>query len=314
MGGQQGQDPVGPTIAGTTPWCGHCQRLQPTWNDLGDKYNSMEDAKVYVAKVDCTADSDVCSAQGINGDKIAYTLYPHKSIQYSRLHSIAFKVRINCVLKNQVGSRDEGEERRLKCPCGGLVMAEIWGDTLGMYPVAQSPSPPSPPSTVRIEVRFPKPTGRSGPDVPTLFLDSVNLLRNNLRLEQFFKPGQEAVKYQGPRDFQTLENWMLQTLNEEPVHPRLTLDHLGSGPGPSPDSPVQASGGASSHPPDLCPLPPAASWLRLSPPAVPTPEPEVEPPRAPELKQGLYELSASNFEPHVAQGKGDVLVPASDNH
>lgn len=34
-----------------------------------------------------------------------------------------------------------------------------------------------------------------------------------------------------------------------------------------------------------------------------TPEPAVEPPRTPELKQGLYELSAGNFELHVAQGR-----------
>lgn len=67
-GGQVPSDPA-LTMLVTSPSyrCGHCQRLQPTWNDLGDKYNSMEDAKVYVAKVDCTASSDVCSAQGVRG-------------------------------------------------------------------------------------------------------------------------------------------------------------------------------------------------------------------------------------------------------
>jgi len=45
------------------PWCGHCKKLAPTWEELATKSKSSFN----VAKVDCTVEKDVCSKFGVRG-------------------------------------------------------------------------------------------------------------------------------------------------------------------------------------------------------------------------------------------------------
>jgi thioredoxin domain-containing protein 5 len=48
------------------PWCGHCQRLGPTWEQLAEMLNE-DDSNIKIAKVDCTADSSLCSEHDVTG-------------------------------------------------------------------------------------------------------------------------------------------------------------------------------------------------------------------------------------------------------
>ena len=43
------------------PWCGHCKRLAPVWDEFAEQTN------VLVGKVDCTVHKDLCQKHGVQG-------------------------------------------------------------------------------------------------------------------------------------------------------------------------------------------------------------------------------------------------------
>ena len=49
------------------PWCGHCKRLAPVWEELAAKMNKDVELEVTIAKVDCTEATALCSAQDVTG-------------------------------------------------------------------------------------------------------------------------------------------------------------------------------------------------------------------------------------------------------
>lgn len=67
------------------PWCGHCKRLSPTWDELGKMYNvDKQRQDVTIAKIDCTEQTPLCSEQGVTG-------YPTLKFFSSKDNSVKYK-------------------------------------------------------------------------------------------------------------------------------------------------------------------------------------------------------------------------------
>ena len=48
------------------PWCGHCKRLKPAFDQLGSEYEGHD--SVVIAEADCTAEGkSLCQQKGVRG-------------------------------------------------------------------------------------------------------------------------------------------------------------------------------------------------------------------------------------------------------
>jgi len=105
------------------PWCGHCKRLAPTWEEFG---NSAEGYKV--AKVDCTQHQAVCQKFGVRGYPTLKMLVDGEPTDYKGARTIeAFQAFIQKHAGDKVGSGSAGaaeakEEAAPAAAAGGEVI------------------------------------------------------------------------------------------------------------------------------------------------------------------------------------------------
>lgn len=84
------------------PWCGHCKRMAPTWDDLAVKYAGTA---VKVAKVDCTKAQSLCSNESVDGYPTIFLYVDGKRVEeYEGDRSLDNLVRF---VNQHVQKRDE---------------------------------------------------------------------------------------------------------------------------------------------------------------------------------------------------------------
>ena len=66
------------------PWCGHCKRLAPVWEELAEKHNHH----FKIGKVDCTENRALCSRFDISGYPSLLMFAEGEKIKYSGPRSL----------------------------------------------------------------------------------------------------------------------------------------------------------------------------------------------------------------------------------
>ncbi|XP_056632365.1 thioredoxin domain-containing protein 5 homolog [Diorhabda carinulata] len=116
------------------PWCGHCQKFAPKWEQLAEMLNEDETNNIKIAKVDCTTDNEVCSEQDITGYPTLkfYKVGDSEGVRFKGTRDLPSITNfINEQLRE--GDESDAEESTIKEPqaVGGLI--ELTEDTFNKH-------------------------------------------------------------------------------------------------------------------------------------------------------------------------------------
>lgn len=72
------------------PWCGHCQKLAPTWDELANSLRN--DDAVGISKIDCTQHRSVCGQFDIKGYPTLLWIEDGKKVCFLLLFNIFYRM------------------------------------------------------------------------------------------------------------------------------------------------------------------------------------------------------------------------------
>merc|ERR1712083_1205273 len=101
------------------PWCGHCQKLAPAWEELAKAFE--KDEQVKIAKVDCTQHQAVCQEHEVRGyPTLAYFRAGSKMETYKGARTLTELKEFVTTTKGEAGKAAScvsyGEECPFFCP------------------------------------------------------------------------------------------------------------------------------------------------------------------------------------------------------
>lgn len=108
------------------PWCQHCVKLKPTWNQLAEMLNTQEESRVRIAKVDCTDNHKTCSDNEVTSYPTLkfFNVNADQAVKYRSTRDLPSLTQF---INDQLGTstpeetEEAGEEQAVPSPLKGLV-------------------------------------------------------------------------------------------------------------------------------------------------------------------------------------------------